>query len=119
MRILVTGSRNWDDVGAVAVALLALPAIGEEVTVVHGGASGADQIAGHIARNLGWKREVHPATWRPSGIYNSQAGLLRNREMVALGADICLAFIKNGSRGATHCAALAMEAGIPTRRYLA
>ena len=119
MRILVTGSRDWDDVGAVAVALLSGRVIGEEVTVVHGGASGADQIANRVARNLGWKREVHPAAWRPNGIYNPQAGLLRNREMVELGADVCLAFIKNGSRGATHCAALAMEAGIPTRRYLA
>lgn len=119
MRILITGSRDWDDVGAVAVALLAQPAIGDEVVIVHGGASGADRIAGHVARNLGWRCEVHLAAWRPHGIYNPQAGLLRNREMVDLGADVCLAFIKNGSRGATHCAQLAEQAGIPTRRYTA
>jgi hypothetical protein len=56
---------------------------------------------------------------REHGVYNPQAGLARNRLMVELGADICLAFVRNGSRGASHCAALAEEAGIPVRRYLA
>jgi len=36
--------------------------------------------------------------------------------MVAAGADLCLAFIHNGARGASHCAALAEQAGIPTIR---
>jgi hypothetical protein len=37
--------------------------------------------------------------------------------MVDLGADLCLAFIRNHSRGAAHCAAAAREAGITTHVF--
>lgn len=90
------------------------------MTLVHGDARNGDRDFARIAQRLyGWTPEPHPAIWRPNGVYNPQAGLVRNRKMVELGADLCLAFIKNGSRGASHCAGLAEEAGIPTRRFTA
>jgi hypothetical protein len=120
-RVLVTGSRDWIDRDVILNAFSGLPfRHGTLPVVVHGDCKGADRLAELVAeRVFGWKTEGHPAIWRPNGIYNPQAGLLRNRKMVELGADICLAFIKNGSRGATHCAGLAEEAGIPTRRFTA
>jgi hypothetical protein len=119
-RILVTGSRDWDDDVTIYYALRDdVPFLDRQPLVVHGAARGADAIADVAARMLRYRVERHPALWRQHGVYNPQAGLARNRRMVELGADICLAFIRNGSRGASHTAALAEQAGIPTRRWTA
>ncbi len=80
--------------------------------IVHGGARGADQFADDAARGWGWIPEAHPADWAR---YDRSAGYRRNAAMVALGADVCLAFILDESRGASHTATLAEAAGIPTR----
>lgn len=86
-----------------------------ELVIVHGGCpDGADRIADDIATALGLPIERHFANWHIEG---RPAGLLRNARMVALGADVCLAYIHNRSRGATHCADLAEKAGIPTWRF--
>jgi YspA, cpYpsA-related SLOG family len=118
-RILVTGSRDWADEGLIAGALLLetsrRPA-SQAITVVHGGARGADEMAARIAVHYAWQAEPHPADWSAHG---KGAGFRRNAEMVALGADICLAFIRDGSKGATHCADLAEKSGIPVRRFAA
>lgn len=116
-RVLVTGSRRWQDHDAIQEALADavrdLPA-DQEIVIVHGGCWGTDQIADNWARKYGTTVEVHEADWDR---YRRAAGPIRNREMVNLGADICLAFIRSESRGATHCAHLAEQAGIPVRRF--
>lgn len=113
-RILVTGSRDWDDVSTIFNALNHLmKRWGTNITVVHGGAKGADTIAGQWTGVQFVGEEVHPADWNQ---YGKRAGFIRNSEMVNLGADICLAFIKNNSKGATMCADLAEKADIPTFR---
>lgn len=117
-RILVTGSRSWFDHATLEYEL------GEEiargmrtrgsVTVVHGDCPrGADAMADNEASRHPCGIERHPADWSKG----KGAGFARNAEMVRLGADVCLAFIRNGSPGATHTAGLAEKAGIPTRRY--
>lgn len=123
MRILVTGSRDWTDAQTVFDALEKAAYGAVEVTVVHGAnARGADRIAADYAKARFWNVEPHPADW---GRHKSAAGPIRNEEMVALGADVCLAFAMpcskptcagrtpHDSHGTWHCAAKADEAGIP------
>lgn len=119
MRVLVTGSRDWDNEQAIWIALtgIAFDHHPADVVVVHGACpTGADAIADRDASLLGFQIERYPADWARFG---KPAGPRRNREMVELGADLCLSFNKGNSRGTAHCTALAVEAGIPVRRYVA
>ena len=124
-RVLITGSRTWTDRGAIHNALLdtrdALDWTGRDgmdVVLVSGACpKGADAMAEEIAEQIiGWPVERHPADWDR---YGTRAGFIRNDEMVQLGADLCLAFIKDKSRGASMTAELAERAGIKTWKYVA
>lgn len=132
MRILVTGSRDWSDKDVIREAIEKRVNGVKDVTLVNGDATGADRIAAVIARNMGCTIEDHPANWESCGEecgpdhwryrdgkpYCPRAGFVRNTHMVELGADICLAFIRNNSKGATMTAKLAERAGIPVHRYI-
>ena len=115
MRILVTGSREWDSYSTVMLALFDAAWDAADVTVIHGGATGADSQAALVASIEGWRVEEHPAEWAKWG---QNAGPKRNQEMVDAGADICLAFLKKGAanRGTRDCIGRAEAAGIPIRR---
>lgn len=123
-RLLITGSRTWTNSQMMRNELVRAyreltdsSPNAPDVTLVHGGAAGADIMAGQIWQSARLTVEVHEAQWKSQGIYFSGAGRARNKLMVNLGADLCLAFIKNNSRGASHCAQLAEDAGIPVRIY--
>jgi YspA, cpYpsA-related SLOG family len=112
MRILVTGSRDWDDPWIIEQMLRRAAYGHREVTLVSGHCpNGVDAYAEEIAYELDWHVEIHPAEWLAWG---KRAGFIRNQQMVDLGADICLAFRRNNSKGTTHCGQAAEAAGIPT-----
>lgn len=138
MRVLVTGSRDWQAERRVweelDMLLVDTAATQEDLVVVHGDCpKGVDRMA----RNWVERRrdvyavtrvsqERHPARWSEFG---KPAGFRRNAEMVGVGADVCLAFIRpcskinchysepHGSHGASNTADLAMRAGIKVREF--
>lgn len=112
---------------------------GDRLTIVHGGARGGDQMADAWVRMKikgGYRidqPEIHRARWhapcdfhrgcvpghRRRDRFSAETvcplqGFYRNEYMVSLGPyDECLAFIYQGSRGASQCARAANAAGIP------
>lgn len=117
MRILVTGSRDWEDYDAIVGAFYSVAGNSGGHTLVSGACPrGADALAEEIAERIGWTVERHPADW---GYHGRRAGFVRNSYMVSLGADVCLAFIRNNSKGASMTARLTENAGIRTMIYRA
>lgn len=117
VRILITGSREWKDTLTLQLTLQRvynmIHTAGKDAVLIHGTARGVDTIAGDFWESLGGITEKYPANWEK---YGMMAGHLRNKQMVKSGATLCLAFIRNASKGAMHCAALAEKSGIPTVR---
>lgn len=112
MKVLVCGSRSWNDYDAIYGALAELVAERGSFSVMHGAARGADRLAGEAARRLGLEVVEYPADWKR---YGRRAGYLRNEQMLAAGPDLVVAFHEAGSRGTAHTIALAREAGIEVR----
>mgnify|MGYP001578867592 FL=1 len=115
-RVLVTGSRTWIDWVTMRDALLLAHSRYPNAVLVHGAAYGADCLASAIWQHARGEVEAHPADWRMLG---KRAGVIRNMEMVDSGVVLCLAFIRDGSPGASQCAEYAESRGVETVRYTA
>ena len=111
-RILVCGSRTWSDMEALRTVLDPRPDDG--VVLIHGGARGADRLAGEYAAGRGWPVEVYPADWNRHG---KAAGPIRNKQMLDEGHPTeVIAFTDKPlyeSRGTADMVRRATRAGIP------
>ena len=102
---------------------------GPGLVIVHGGATGINRSFAKACGELGVEQEAHPARWEELDVegavirydkwnrpHAAKAGPIRNAEMVAAGAEICLAFHRaiSASKGTKDCARRAIEMGIPT-----
>lgn len=112
-RVLVTGSRDWRDSWTVEGALYEHMVQGD--ILVHGACpTGADKFASAYWKLQGGVVDAWPADWRA---YGRAAGPMRNMAMIDTEPDLVLAFILNGSPGATGCLDLAIQAGLPRVVY--
>lgn len=107
-KVLVCGGRDYRDTKQFDRAMCELDnyvCIGE---IIHGGANGADTMAGCWGQKHNIPVTVFPAEW---GKYGRRAGPLRNEQMLREGKpDYVIAF--PGGRGTAHMVRIAKEAGV-------
>lgn len=125
LRVLITGSREFTDRSIIAAAITKVWRDNgkQPLIICHGDARGADRLAKAIARKYPDRliEEAHPADWFDGwrDAPGPNPGTKRNDEMVALGADICLAFLHRGAKnhGTKHAIGAASRAGIPVVQH--
>lgn len=112
LRLLVCGGRDFSHRNAVFGALERVRRKRGLATVIHGGASGADELAGEWAEAEGIEVVRFPADWEREG---RAAGPKRNARMIAEGRpDAVVAF--PGGRGTADCVRRAEAMDIPVWR---
>lgn len=118
MIIVVTGGRTFGIKKKLDETLNRY--FGQAMMIVHGGAPGADMLAGVWAQSLFVPCLKVPANWALQG---RAAGPIRNREMLIMAVKIAkvmktyakvIAF--EGGKGTANCIATAEELGIEVER---
>ena len=110
-RILICGDRNYQDWIKVQEYL---DTISRTTIIIHGGARGADSLAGNLATSLKMKVIKFPADWDK---YGKAAGVLRNQQMLDEGhPDLVVYFHKDieNSKGTRDMLKRATDSGIRT-----
>lgn len=120
MRLLVCGSRNFDDNITLGYWLINLNEANNGIEVIHGDASGADKMAGRWALEHERPCRPFPAQWSK---YGKGAGPARNHQMLNEGKpEMLIAFKydfcwdspwRPGIGGTEHMVSIASKAGVP------
>lgn len=109
MKVLVCGGRYFGDAHALELLLGAIHEGAGITEIIHGGASGADMLAGRFAVRNGIPVTVFPADWKA---HRKAAGPIRNSQMLREGRpDMVVAF--KGGRGTADMVKKAKAAGVP------
>jgi len=115
MRVLICGSRHWNDAAAIRRVLIELK---DEIEVlIEGEAEGADMLARIEAEKLGIKVLPYEADWDK---YGRAAGPIRNSAMLTKGQpNVVIAFHENlfESHGTLDMVKRALRQGISIRIY--
>lgn len=112
MRVLVCGGRDYQDDGVVFKALDEVDAVKGVDEIIHGGARGADTLAGYWADKNGVPKTVFLADWDTHG---KAAGAIRNQQMLDTDPDLVVAF--PGGRGTEDMVRRAKRSGYPVMRF--
>lgn len=113
--ILICGGRDYTDYHTFTTKMEEISGkISGPITVISGGARGADTLAIRWANDYGHKLEVYVADWDR---HKKAAGILRNIQMLKEGEpDLVVAF--PGGRGTAHMIGISEKAGIKVVKLL-
>jgi Protein of unknown function (DUF2493). len=117
MRVLICGSRNYDDKETLNLTLDGLRSIYTITDVIEGEARGADTLARLWAESHGLSVHPFPADWKKHG---KAAGYIRNRQMLDEGKpELIVAFSKDilTSSGTHNMICLGNKARVPVFLY--
>lgn len=127
MRAIVCGGRDFTDAVFVYETLDAIHAQTPISEIAHGGAKGADSLAGHWAKRNGVPAQVFEANWNAvvevynNGMYGKKqpvgraAGPIRNKKMLEeFRPDVVIAF--PGGPGTKNMIDIAEVNNVPVRR---
>lgn len=110
MKIIVAGSRDFNDYEQLAKTLDTILPQHSDIEIVSGNARGADSLGEKYAATNGIRLKKFPAEWSK---YGKQAGYIRNQDMAKY-SDMLVAFWDNKSKGTKHMINLAKKCGLET-----
>jgi len=117
MRVLVCGDRNWTNRASIYTQLYLLRQLHiGPITVIEGGANGADKLAASCAWQLQMNVEEYRADWSHFG---KAAGPKRNQAMLDTGIHLVLAFHPDlsKSKGTKDMTNRAAQAGVTVKIF--
>lgn len=112
-KVVVTGSRDWDDYEAIKVVLDSYHRQHRISQIIHGACRGADLLAERWAKENEIMYLGIPAKWKEEG---KRAGPRRNVLMTHLG-DVTIGFPHANSTGTYHAMKKSYEQDKPTYMY--
>ncbi len=111
MKVIVCGSRDWNDIVVIRDRLTKLQDQCPDAIIIEGGCDGADIMARQVSRAIGLDLVEFPANWTKHG---KAAGPIRNIKMLDTKPSLVIAFHDNlsQSKGTKHITTEARKRGI-------
>ena len=107
IKVLVCGSRGFNDYVLMKTQIMKLlNRFDTTITIISGGAKGADTLAEDVAKQLGISTTILKPNWDKHG---KSAGMIRNNAMLDMKPNIVLAFWDGKSKGTKHTIAEARK----------
>lgn len=110
-KVIIAGGRDYTNFQQLTLTMDALLKYKAAVTIISGGARGADSLGERYAKLRGYTYIVMKADWDK---YGKRAGYLRNKDMLdEASAAVC--FWNGISRGTANMIDITMQSGKPLR----